>query len=225
MAQWIWHLGIACGEGGISQEGVEVGAATSTGKPAARMNSGEAQRRADDLRERLDRRLRELDAEADISAAPPAVRGALLIVPKGLLATTTGRGAEAATEAVDTGPIAARAREIVMAKERELGFEPTDREFERVGYDIESRRPDGGLRFLEVKGRNADAKTITVTRNEILTALNKPDDYILALVRFGEDDRYELTYLRRPFGAQPDDAAASVEYAIPKLLERAGPPS
>ena len=204
----------------------ELKADERAGKPAARMNSGEAQRRADDLRERLDRRLRELDAEADISAAPPVVRGALLIVPQGLLAAMTGRGAgEAATEAVDTGPIAARAREIVMAKERELGFEPTDREFERVGYDIESRRPDGGLRFLEVKGRNADAKTITVTRNEILTALNKPDDYILALVRFGEDDRHELTYLRRPFGAHPDDAAASVEYAIPKLPERAGPPS
>ena len=203
----------------------ELQADERAGKPAARMNSGEAQRRADDLRVRLDRRLRELEAEADIAAAPPVVRGALLIVPKGLLALMTGRGAEAAAEAVDTGPIAARARAIVMAKERELGFEPTDREFEKVGYDIESRRPDGGLRFLEVKGRSAAARTITVTRNEILTALNKPDDYLLALVRFGDDDSHELTYLRRPFGAHPDDAAASVDYAISRLLERAEPPS
>ena len=46
-----------------------------------------------------------------------------------------------------------------------------------------------------------------------------------AVLTRGEDDRYESTCLRRPFGAHPDDAAASVEYAIPKLLERAGPPS
>ena len=40
----------------------------------------------------------------------------------------------------------------------------------------------GRLRFLEVKGRVAGAKTVTVTKNEILTALNKPDDFILAIV-------------------------------------------
>ena len=38
------------------------------------------------------------------------------------------------------------------------------------------------MRFIEVKGRIEDAKTITVTKNEILTALNKPDDFILAIV-------------------------------------------
>ena len=30
---------------------------------------------------------------------------------------------------------AARARAIVMGTERRLGFEPTDREFEKLGYD------------------------------------------------------------------------------------------
>ena len=205
----------------------ELKADERAGKPAARMNSGEAQRRADELRERLDRRLAELEAEEDLSAAPPVVRGALLVAPAGLLAALSGRAADptAVTRAIDTGPIAARAREIVMAKERELGFVPTDREFERLGYDLESRRPDGSLRFLEVKGRRADADTITVTRNEILTALNKPDDYLLALVRFVEDGGHELTYLRRPFGTPPDDGAASVEYRVSNLLARAEDPS
>jgi hypothetical protein len=41
-----------------------------------------------------------------------------------------------------------------MDIERKLGFEPTDREFEKLGYDIESRVPGTGkLRFIEVKGR------------------------------------------------------------------------
>ena len=85
----------------------------------------------------------------------------------------------------DTQAAAARARQIVMDVERELGYEPTDREFEKRGYDIESRDPASGrLRFLEVKGRVSGAPAITVTRNEILYSLNKPDAYILAIVEF-----------------------------------------
>jgi Domain of unknown function (DUF3883) len=35
-----------------------------------------------------------------------------------------------------------------------------------------------------VKGRISGAETVTVTKNEILYSLNKPDDYILAIVEF-----------------------------------------
>ena len=41
----------------------------------------------------------------------------------------------------------------------------------------------GKLRFIEVKGRVSGAPTITVTRNEILYSLNKPEDFILAIVK------------------------------------------
>ena len=72
-----------------------------------------------------------------------------------------------------------------MAIERDLGYEPFDRETEKLGYDIESRIPGTGrLRFVEVKGRVSGAPTITVTRNEILYSLNKPEDFILAIVEF-----------------------------------------
>jgi hypothetical protein len=37
------------------------------------------------------------------------------------------------------------------------------------------------LRFIEVKGRVAGALTVTVTRNAIVTAVNKPDGFILAV--------------------------------------------
>ena len=75
-----------------------------------------------------------------------------------------------------------------MEVERELGFEPTDRETEKLGYDIESRVPGTGkLRFIEVKGRVTGAATITVTKNEILYSLNKPDDFILGIVEFMGD--------------------------------------
>lgn len=53
---------------------------------------------------------------------------------------------------------------------------PRDVSADKCGYDIESRVPtEGRLRFLEVKGRIQGATSVTVTRNEILTALNKPE--------------------------------------------------
>lgn len=109
--------------------------------------------------------------------------GGLVVVPAGLLAQLTGR--TLSESGADTQASAARARAIVMDVKRQLGFEPVDREHEKLGYDIESRDPyTGRLRFLEVKGRVSGAATITVTKNEILYSLNKPDDFILALVEF-----------------------------------------
>ena len=61
------------------------------------------------------------------------------------------------------------------------------------------RHPCNRLRFLEVKGRVARAKTVTITKNEILTGLNKPDDFILAMVEFREDGSHAVHYLSRPF--------------------------
>ena len=196
------------------------------GKPAARLNSGEARKRAENLRERMRRRFEQLDRESDITAAPPRIRAAMLVAPAGLVAAMTGKSPPTDRQPPDTGPIAARARRIVMVAERELGFEPTDREEEKLGYDIESRNPaTGRLRFLEVKGRRRDATEITVTRNEILTALNKPDDYLLAIVRFDEAGGHELRYLSRPFGKPPDDGAASVNYKVAGLWAAAAPPA
>ena len=196
------------------------------GRPGARLNSQEARRRADDLQARLERRLAELDREAQISALPPVALGGLVVVPMGLVAALTGRAAPLAVAAADTQAAAARARAIVMAVERSLGFAPTDREFERLGYDIESRDPHTGtLRFIEVKGRVTGADTITVTKNEILTSLNKPDDFILALVEFFEDNNHCVRYLRRPFWREPDFGVTSVNYNFAELLARAEEPS
>ena len=198
------------------------------GRAGARLNSQEARRRADDLQARLQRRLAELDREAQISALPPVVLGGLVVVPLGLVAAMTGRPLAAPASAADTQASAARARAIVMEVERAMGFEPTDREFEKLGYDIESRvaaGPDKGrLRFIEVKGRVTGADTVTVTKNEILTSLNKPDDFILAMVEFLDSDKHRVHYLRRPFQREPDFGVTSVNYDFAELLARAGEP-
>jgi len=115
--------------------------------------------------------------------------------------------------------------DVVMEIERRLGFEPVDRETEKLGYDIESRDPrTGKLRFLEVKGRISGAATITVTRNEILYSLNKPEDFILAIVEFMADNAHRIHYVRRPFQREPDFGVTSVNYDFGELLARAEAP-
>ncbi len=197
------------------------------GRANARLNSTQARQRADRMQERLQKRLAELKLEGQISPLPPVALGAALIVPGGLIQAMSGIApARDATAARDTQAAAAKARQIVMAAERSLGFEPTDREFEKRGYDIESRVPDSGkLRFLEVKGRISGAATVTVTRNEILYSLNKPDDYILAIVEFLDGDNHRLHYLRKPFQREPDFGVTSVNYDFAALLARAEAPS
>ncbi len=112
-----------------------------------------------------------------------------------------------------------------MARERSLGFAPRDVSKENRGYDIESRYPathekKGQLRFIEVKGRVAGADTVAVTKNEILTALNKPEDYILALVFVDEAGAGKPQYLVKPFEQEPDFATASVNFKLKELLAR-----
>jgi superfamily II DNA or RNA helicase len=196
------------------------------GKTNARLNSQEARRRADDMQARLQKRMEQLDLEAQIAALPPVVLGGLVVVPAGLITAITGRASSKTAQPIDTQASAARARAVIMEVERRLGFTPVDREFEQLGYDIESRDPaTGQLRFLEVKGRVEGAATITVTKNEILYSLNKPDDYILAIVEFVMDGTHRVHYLRRPFGREPDFGVTSVNYTFADLLARAETPT
>src|SRR2546427_4500438 len=113
----------------------------------------------------------------------------------------------------------------VMKIERCLGIDPTYRVIEKLGYDIESRIPGTGkLLFVEVKGRVSGAATITVTKNEILYSLNKPEDFILAIVEFTESERHRVHYVRLPFHREPDFGVTSVNYDFGELLARAKAP-
>ena len=196
------------------------------GKRNARINWQEARKRADELHARLQKRLEQLEMEGQVSPRPPVIRGGLLVAPAGLIAEMTGKSLNDRISAVDTQAAAARAREIVMDVERELGFIPFDREFEKLGYDIESRDPSTGkLRFIEVKGRVTGASTITVTANEIRYSFNKPDSYVLAIVEFIDDGSHQTHYIRQPFKREPDFGVTSVNYNFDELLQKAEKPS
>ena len=153
------------------------------------------------------------------------ILGGLLVVPIGLLRAMAGQKDAGASAPADTLASAAAARALVMDIERSLGFDPVDREFDKVGYDIESRVPGTGkLRFLEVKGRVSGAASITVTKNEILYSLNKPEDYILAIVEFLGDDKHRVHYVRSPFKKEPDFGVTSVNYDFAGSIAQAEVP-
>ncbi len=196
------------------------------GKVNAKLNSGLARQRADDLQGRLNKRLEEIERERQLSPLPPVVSGGALIIPAALLAKLGYKpSSPPPDDVVETEESERRAMAAVMATETRLGFVPRDVSEQNCGYDIESRVPGTGhLRFIEVKGRTRGAQTVTVTSNEIRTAINEPDQFVLALVVL-DPDRETVRYLCRPFEKEPDFTAASVNYYIAPLLSRSTEPS
>ena len=79
---------------------------------------------------------------------------------------------------------------------------------DKCGYDIESAVPDAlgkgesSLRFIEVKGRTAGATSINMTFNEIRTALNQPEQFILAIVAV-DGPHTRTIYLKKAFPQSP----------------------
>ena len=195
-----------------------------TGKVNAKINSGIARSRADNLSMRLQRRMKELEEERNLSPLPPVIVGGALVIPAGLLSKLKGEPPTPGLFAKETDRIELLAMNAVMEIERNLGFTPKDVSATKCHYDIESKEPtDGHLRFIEVKGRIVGATTVTVTTNEIRTALNKPENFILALVEI-EEEKAKVRYVWKPFQKDPDFGAASVNYTLKELLASAENP-
>ena len=192
-----------------------------------KLNSGKARQRADELQARLDRRLKELDQEKQLSPLPPVVIGGALVVPHRLLERRRGeRGEEPWLHAREVERVERLAVEAVLAAEHAIGRRPREMARNNPGFDVRSRDPvTGEIWFIEVKGRVRGAPTVTVTKNEILTGLNKLDRFLLALVAV-DGDETELRYVTRPFKGTEDVYfdAASVNFEWDKLWERGQSP-
>ena len=193
-----------------------------------RVNWQNAQRRAEELSDRLKRRMLQLSEERAIVAAPPIINGGLVVVPQGLLATKIDNNIEPsifAANEMNRKQIEIAAMNAVMSVEKELGNKPEDISAQKVGYDILSFDPNTKKhRFIEVKGRSDGADTVTVTRNEIITALNKPDDYILAIVSVENGQAQVPRYRWKPFTAEPSFDTVSINFNLQELLQYASPP-
>ena len=197
------------------------------GKRMASINAANAQARADALEQRLEKRMEELEQEQHISPMPPCVIGGALVVPQTLLDCAAGETDTAVKIAsyADRDRIDKLAVVAVMETERRLGNDPKEMPHENPGYDIESRDPKNNqLRFIEVKGKSTDSTSVTVSKTQIFTAFNKPDNFILAIVEIDGDMVKEPVYIRKPFRKEPDFGVTSVNYNLSELLARSETP-
>ena len=185
--------------------------------------SGHARGRAEEMEARRQRRLRELDQEADLSNVPPVVVGGALVVPQGLLDRLVGLRSEPAEHYVkDVTVVERRAVDAVMAAEERLGRKPKEMKHNQPGYDIESKDPETGqIYFIEVKGRIEGEDTVNVKVRQVRMANNNLDSFRLALVQVPRDDAAAPTvrYVVRPFaGWEPFFAQVSVPLDLKKML-------
>jgi hypothetical protein len=117
--------------------------------------------------------------------------------------------------------------QAVMDVERRAGYDPHDVSAEKRDYDIESRiSGTGRLRIIDAKGRIEGANSVTITKDEILTGLNRPADFILAIGLIdGASESVRPRYLHQPFTCEPDFNATSVNYQLAALLAQSEEPA
>jgi len=155
-----------------------------------------AKQRAEELISRLEKRLAQLQAEAQITAKVPVLKGGALLIPAGLLLALQGQSDPQGVDAGARKRVELLAIKAVFEAEKALGRMPKDVSAQRgLGYDIESIDGDGNLFFIEVKGRADGADSVTLTINEVNTGRNAPHRFRLALVSIEGDQASAPIYV------------------------------
>lgn len=194
-----------------------------------RLSWQNAERRAEELVERLKRRMALLEQERFISSQPPRVRGGMVVIPAGLLAKRTpasiddpNHGGMFSQDPEARKIIETLAMNAVVEAENALGNTPLDVSAQKVGYDIQSFDPKSGhLRFIEVKGRVDGADTVMITRQEVITSLHEPEKFILAIVQIEDGQVCEPRYVRGSLDTrEPPFDQNAIQFNINRLLER-----
>ncbi len=199
----------------------------AAGKGNQRLTSANAARRAEELEARMQKRLAEINNERMISAMPPVIVGGSLVIPKGLLQILMHQATPDTFSQGDRQAVEYAGMKAVMDIERKLGFVPSDVSAKKCGYDVESEIPkekrNGSgacLRFIEVKSRAKGATTVTVSKNEMLTGLNRPEEFILAIVEV-DGNQTRTIYLKEPFRGleKPSFMEVSRNFSITELIQ------
>lgn len=190
-----------------------------------RLQPENARRRHDDISARLQSRTQELESKRQVVSNTPVVVSGALIIPQGLLSHRKG-DSRFTVDAAARSRIEQVAMQAVTKAEQALGHQVKDVAADKCGWDITARPPaniDGSIqadRHIEVKGRSKGQTTITVSRNEIIYALNQADKFILAVVVVDGDQYDEPYYIRTPFTTEPDFGVNSINYDLKDLLSR-----
>ena len=161
-----------------------------------RDSSDSLTRKAAELQVRLNRRLSLLEQQAKMVTKPPLVVASALVLPAEMMTDGAAVAPQAGTGTDDTR----QAVDLVLAKEREIGRTPKERDSANVGYDILSTDPATGDTYrIKVFAHSSETTQLRVTHNEVLVGKNSASKYRLALVRADDGCEPEVRYLADPF--------------------------
>jgi len=194
-----------------------------------RLNLDNARRTIDDLQSRLENRKKSLQSMRHVTSGTPIVLSGALVLPAGLVRKLKGDAptpGDVSHDQLARMRIEQLAMDAVTEIEESQGCHVEDVAAAKCGWDITSypaavdgKQPDA--RHIEVKGRAKGADTVTITRNEMLYALNQSDKFILAIVQINEDDSIDsVHYLRNPFDTEPPWGTSSINFHLNDLLGR-----
>ena len=175
----------------------------------------------EDLQRRKENRIEELQNYKEIHSYPPNILGRALIIPQGYINKAKNNkrfiiNLESRTR------IEKLAMDFVMKYEKNKGHQPKDVSKEKNGWDIESMNQTE-LQLIEVKGLAMDTKTVTITRNEILKALNS-SNFILFIVKVDNQNVKEAYRLDsnalHGFLKNPRFAEVACQLDVKKIIKR-----
>ncbi len=130
------------------------------------------QMRKDELMQKRDRRLAEVELDRYLSRRTPEIMGIAAVLPR----PEPKPGRMHSSKEIEQ-----IAMDVVMAHEHQQGWEPDDVSQENVGFDIRSHGPGGEVRRIEVKGRAGEG-AVRLTSNEWMTAQQLGETFWLYIV-------------------------------------------
>ena len=163
-----------------------------------------------------------------MSGTPVVLSGAL-VLPAGLFKNLVHQ--ETGSSSFSADPLArARSEQIAMNAvaeiEKSMGHRIEDVSAAKCGWDMSSYPSivDGkqiDARHIEIKGRAKGSDTVTITRNEMLYALNQSEKFILAIVQINDDETvHSVHYIKKPFDVEPPWGTSSINFVLDDLIER-----
>ncbi|MEW6446661.1 MAG: helicase-related protein [Bacillota bacterium] len=159
-------------------------------------------RKREDLEEKKERLLREIQAETNLYPSEPEVLAVVRVVPE-----LQGREMSGDEEIERIG------MEVALNYEREQGRKPEDVSAQALGYDIRSVDPAGRYRYIEVKAR-AGTGAIALTPNEWLMANRLGEEYWLYVVENAASSPALYTLQNPAAKLSPEEVVETVRYVV-----------
>jgi len=164
----------------------------------------ERRRKEDFERKKIELEKR-IEAETNLLLLPPKILGVAIVIPKIPIEDELKEDPEIEKIGMD----------IAMNFEISQKRIPEDVTLQNLGFDIRSRTPDGGYRYIEVKTRAREGK-IALTPNEWLMAHRLGDEYWLYVI-VNATSKPELYTIQNPASKlKPCEEVEIIRYVINK---------